>query len=88
MINELKEVKNNAKKVSEGKTADVPILLFSSNGDGTGFDKEDWRKLHTDFIGAVPNGKLIELDSPHYIHNYDYKKISEYIRNFLSEIIK
>ncbi len=88
MINELKEVKNNAKKVSEGDPADVPILLFSSNGDGTGFDKDTWRRIHNNFISAFPEGKIIEVDLPHYLHDYDYKGISEEIKIYLSDIIK
>lgn len=41
MINEVIEVKNNAKKVSENSTPNIPILMFVSNGVGTGWSEKD-----------------------------------------------
>lgn len=86
MINEIKSIKNNAKLVSEGDVVDVPVLMFSSNGEGTGFDKKDWNKIHTDFINSIKNGKIIIIDSPHYIHNYEYKQIAKEIEVFISKL--
>ncbi len=46
MINEMESIKSNAIKVKEnGGVPDIPILIFSSNGQGTGWDEEFWKNL-------------------------------------------
>lgn len=86
MINECKSVKENAKKVESLGVPQVSMLLFLSDGSGgTGFDKETWRRIPKEYIADVENAKYIELDCPHYIHDYEYEKISEEIKSFLSE---
>ena len=52
---------------------------------GTGFDKEMWRKIPIEYISQVDEGEYIELDCPHYVHDYEYEAISEGIRAFLLE---
>ncbi|WP_295218333.1 alpha/beta hydrolase [Ruminococcus sp.] len=85
MINECESVKENAKKVQDMGVPQVPMLLFISDGSGgTGFDKETWRRIAKEYIAQVDNGKYIELDCPHYVHDYEYKEISENIIQFLS----
>ncbi len=87
MINETATVKENAKKVESGGVPKLPMLLFISDGSGgTGFDKETWRKIPIEYISGVDNGKYIELDCPHYVHNYEYDIISENIVEFLSNL--
>ncbi|MCM1158628.1 MAG: alpha/beta hydrolase [Clostridium sp.] len=86
MINECDSVKENAKLVESMGVPQLSMLLFISNGSGgTGFDEETWRKIPIEYISQVQNGKYIELDCPHYIHNYEYDAISENIIEFLSE---
>lgn len=86
MINECESVKENAKLVESMGVPQLPMLLFISNGSGgTGFDEETWRKIPIEYISGAQNGKYIELDCPHYIHDYEYEAISENIMEFLSE---
>lgn len=86
MINECAAVKENAKKVESAGVPQVPMLLFISDGSGgTGFDKETWRKIPIEYISHVHNGRYIELDCPHYVHDYEYDAISEYIMEFLAD---
>lgn len=86
MINETEQVKENAEKVDDMGVPQLPMLLFLSDGSGgTGFDKETWRKIPIEYIAQVHNGKYIELDCPHYVHDYEYETISERIITFLSE---
>ena len=85
MINECKSVKANAKKVQNLGVPQVPMLLFISDGSGgTGFDKETWRRIPKEYIAGADNAKYIELNCPHYVHDYEYKIISENIIQFLS----
>lgn len=83
MINEMKEIKSNAKIVDDGTDVDVPILLFSSNGEGTGHSKDIWQGYHQHFVSKKENRYRIILDSPHYVHDYEYHYISEEIIVFI-----
>lgn len=86
MINEAKSVKDNARIVAQNGVPQVPVLLFISDGTGgTGFDKETWRRIPGKYISEVKAGKYIELDCPHYVHDYEYGRISEEIKRFLRE---
>ena len=86
MINEAKSVKDNARIVAQNGVPQVPMLLFISDGTGgTGFDKEAWRRIQEKYISEVESGKYIELDCPHYVHDYEYGRISEEIKSFLSD---
>lgn len=84
MINEAEAVKENAKKVNDMGVPQLPMLLFISDGSGgTGFDKETWRKIPIEYVSQVGDGEYIELDCPHYVHDYEYAVISEKIIEFL-----
>ena len=86
MINEVERVKENAEKVNCMGVPQLPMLLFISDGSGgTGFDKELWRKIPIEYISQVDEGEYIELNCPHYVHDYEYKAISEGIKAFLLE---
>ncbi len=84
MINETARVKENAEKVNSMGVPQLPMLLFISDGSGgTGFDQETWRKIPIEYISQVDEGEYIELNCPHYIHDYEYKAISESITVFM-----
>ena len=83
LINESEKCSDNAKVVSAAGVPDVPMLLFLSNGAGTGFDKEVWRSMAIDYISQADNGRYIELECSHYVHNYEYEKIADEMRIFL-----
>lgn len=86
MINEATQVKENAEKVNGMGVPQLPMLLFISDGSGgTGFDKETWRKIPIEYLSQVDKGEYIELNCPHYVHDYEYKAISENIITFLLE---
>lgn len=86
MLNEVDEIKNNALIVDKGKTVDIPILMFSSNGNGTGWIEEEWKKFQYDYINQNKKGKIINLECSHYVHDYEYKKIAKDIKSFIREI--
>ena len=48
-----------------------------------------WEKSSTFCVQSIDidpeSGKYIELDCPHYVHDYEYGRISEEIKSFLSD---
>lgn len=86
MIAEAEAIKESAAKVAENSAPQVPIIMFISDGSGgTGFSKEEWRGVSEEYISEIAGSKYIELDCPHYIHDYEYVKLAEEIKSFLSE---
>lgn len=80
---EVMQVKQNAEAVSREKLPERPILLFSSNGQGTGYSQEEWQSFQKDFAAQHPQTELILLDCPHYVHDYASDELSEKIKQFL-----
>lgn len=85
MLNEVEYIKENAEIVQTNGVPQLPMLLFVSNGSGTGWNEEEWIKYQNNYIKSVEDGKLIELDCPHYIHDYEYERISKEIKAFILE---
>lgn len=86
MIEEARKIKENAELVAGNGVPHVAMLLFISDGTGgTGFDKETWRRIPKEYISDAEFGKYVELDCPHYVHDYEYERISEEIKNFLGD---
>lgn len=86
MLNETKSIKENAKELENIDNTNVPMLFFASNGDGTGYEKEEWRKFIIDYINSKQNGEYELLDCSHYVHNIEYQKIYEESVKFIEKI--
>lgn len=86
MLNEVKWIKENAEIVQNNGVPQVPMLLFVSNGSGTGWNEDAWREYQNSYIENVENGRLVSLDCPHYVHDYEYELISEEIKYFLTDL--
>ena len=82
MVNEIKTVTANAKKINTSSKITIPVLLLMSNGEGTGFNPEFWKKCQRDFLKHLSQGQLIPMDCGHYIHDIKYKEITKIISNF------
>ena len=78
-MNELKYISENAKIVGAGEIPQVPMLLFISNDTST----TELTDATQRYANTVENAKVIQLDCPHYVHDYEHNKISEEIKEFL-----
>lgn len=86
MMNEVQHIKENAKLVQQGGVPQVPMLLFVSNGVGTGWSADAWKLHQENFLRDADNGRLLMLDCPHYIHDHEYDTISREISAFLADM--
>lgn len=86
MLNETKCVKENAAKLAKIDNTNVPMLFFASNGEGTGYDKEAWRRFIENYVNSNPNGECVLLDCSHYVHDIEYEKIYEESLAFLNKL--
>ena len=83
MLNEYQAVGENARMVAERPIPQIPMLLFVSNGTGTGFDTDTWRKIPEKYLADAEDGQIIMLDCPHYVQDYEYEQIAGDIEEFL-----
>lgn len=86
MLNETKMIKENAKKLESVDNTNVPMLFFVSNGEGTGYAKEEWRKFIIDYINNKQNGEYKILECSHYVHNIEYQKIYNESIKFIEKL--
>lgn len=65
----------------------IPMLLFVSDGSGgTGIDKDSWRGIAKEFASKCQAAQIVELDCPHYVHNYETDCIEEEMRSFVETL--
>lgn len=86
MLEEVEEIKTSARKVEQGKVPQIPMLFFVSNGEGTGWDSELWRKNIVEYIEQNNQASYIQLEVGHYIHNIAYERIEKEIEKFIAGI--
>ena len=86
MLTEVQEIKTNASKVKEDGVPNIPILMFSSNGKGTGWNEDIWRTLQKNYIQNAEDGEIINLDCSHYVHDIEYKKIANETEIFIRSL--
>ena len=84
MMNEVGSIKESAKVVDDAGVPQVPMLLFVSNGSGTGWEEEAWRNYQKDYIQEVSDGRLVEINCSHYVHDHEYVLIAEEMADFIS----
>jgi pimeloyl-ACP methyl ester carboxylesterase len=88
MLDEVQQIKANADVVARGGGIHVPVLMFSSNGQGTGWNADAWRGQQYNFISSLSHGAVIELDCSHYVHDIEPERIADGIRSYLEEEVK
>ena len=84
MMNEVGSIKESAKVVDDASVPQVPMLLFVSNGSRTGWEEEAWRNYQKDYIQEVSDGRLVELNCSHYVHDHEYVLIAEEMAEYIS----
>lgn len=86
MFNEMTSVKANAEKVKAAGIPELPLLMFLSDGTGTGFGKSEWHEISKKYAAQFDNAEVIELSCPHYVHDYEYDAIADTMCSFLAEL--
>ncbi len=74
-------VLENAKIAGELPKPNIPILMFSSDGNEIG---DYWLPCQERFASAV-GAKLEILDCGHYVHDYKYEEIARISKQFILE---
>ena len=83
MIDEIKYVKQNARKVNSGTCPTVPVLCFLSKDKGNLKRIPLWGKIHHDYFKTNDQVKFLDLLCGHYVHREMPEIIAASIEEFL-----
>lgn len=84
IVNEGLAIPNAVKEIESKPIPDIPMLMFVSNGKGTGVD--NWRDIQDEYASELTNAEVIELDCGHYVHNFEYDRIADYVKVFVETL--
>lgn len=88
MILEVDALQSNADKVKESGMPDAPMLLFVSNGEGTGWDNQAWISYQTEYSRKSDLITHVKLDCGHYVHDIEYERIAEESDQYIKALVK
>ena len=86
MLKEVQEIKISASKVKERGIPNTAMLMFSSNGQGTGWNEGVWRAFQDNYAEMVEGAEIINLDCSHYVHDIEYRKIAKETEIFIKKL--
>jgi len=81
IISEVADVMESAQKVNDSKLPQVPMLLFVTEGHGTGVD---WRTMQHRLAEKVMHSEVIDINCEHRLHYH----VSPLIAEKTSELIE
>lgn len=67
-------------EISKNPLPSVPTIQYIS---GTNKDKALWVDSHKEIVNASVNGKYVQLECGHYVHNYESERIAKDIKELL-----
>ena len=88
MMSEVNAIHENAKKVKENGVPNIPMLLFVSNGEGSGWGSEAWIGYQTDYSDESDLIAQSKLDCGHYVHDIEFERIAVESRQFIEAYAK
>ena len=62
----------------------VPMIMYMSSDD----NGDLWESGMQAMVDASENGQLIKLDCGHYVHNFEYERISKDMKEFIDGLGK
>ncbi|WP_211315922.1 alpha/beta fold hydrolase [Oceanobacillus chungangensis] len=85
MQEEVKQIKENAKKVNNDPVPfETPMYFFIS--DGEEIDVPNWQEILFSYTEDLIYGKHLTLDAGHYIHAWEPERIGKEIDQFLKQL--
>ena len=68
------------KEIESAPLPTVPTIQYVS---GVNKDNELWVNAHQEFVNASQNGRYVQLDCGHYVHNYESERIASDIKELI-----
>ncbi|MBO4591986.1 MAG: alpha/beta hydrolase [Eubacterium sp.] len=79
-MDEVREMANNMEELRDVKFPESIPVLYMVSADNCSMVPE-WEAAHAELV-TNPNGKVVKLDGPHYLHLYNLSSVIETIENW------
>ena len=86
VVSEIRDVPNACEEISRFPLPAQPCVHFISQRDPGVALAEKWRKAHQDYAEASVDGRLVQLDCGHYVHDFEFEKIAGEIRELANRL--
>ncbi len=81
VMRESADLKKSIELTDQHEKPDVPMLLFVSDDP-----EPSWHEAQHEYIAGRQDSRYIELDCGHYVHDHQYQRISEEMKEFINEL--
>ena len=86
IVSECQDIPKACEAISRAPLPAQPCVHFLSQRDPGLPWAEKWRKAHQDYAEASVDGRLIQLDCGHYVHDFEFEKIAGEIRELANRL--
>lgn len=86
IISEPRNVPNVCEEITCAPLPAQPCVHFIAQRDPDEPLTEKWRRAHQEYADASVEGKLVQLSCGHYVHDFEYEKIAEEIRELAKRL--
>ena len=86
LISEIQDVSKACEEINRLPLPTSPCIHFISRRDPGIAWAEKWRMVHQEYADASVNGKLVQLSCGHYVHDFEFRKIAEEIRELVKHL--
>lgn len=86
IFSECRDVRNACDEINASPLPAQPCVHFIAQRDPDEPLTEKWRRAHQEYADASVEGKLVQLSCGHYVHDFEYEKIAEEIRELAKRL--
>lgn len=86
IVSECRDIPKACEAISRAPLPEQPCVHFLSKRDPGLPWAEKWRRAHQDYAEASVDGKLVQLDCGHYVHDFEFEKIAGEIRELANRL--
>ncbi len=86
VVSECRDIPKACEAISRAPLPEQPCVHFISKRDPGLPWAEKWRKAHQDYADASADGRLVQLDCGHYVHDFEFEKIAGEIRELAKRL--
>ena len=86
IVSEFQDVPNIGAAISSAPLPTQPCIHFIAQRDPGISWVEKWRRTHQEYADISMDGRLIQLNCGHYVHDFEYEKIAEEIRELAKRL--
>ena len=86
LISEIQDVPKACEEINKLPLPTAPCVHFISQRDSGVVWAEKWRIVHQEYADASADGKMVQLSCGHYVHDFEFQKITEEIRELAKRL--